>query len=788
MYVVLTTLYPDNPSIADWLGIGGVPALERRGRDRRVAHTAAFVLGARPAAPERPRAPRDRARRRPSREPEPPPEPELRRPDPGPVAGRDGASASTSVDRPAAATRRRGRPSSRAAMPTWSERRPFSRGRASPAGCATVCATVPFRADRTACAPWRGRRAVRPARPVAPASCSFVATLGLRTFRLAEPAQMHFDEVYHARTATEFLQDWRYGLDHDIYEWTHPHLAKYAMAGGIVLWGEDDVSATSDLGVPVRAAAHRAAPRGPLSGRSCRRAGPRRDRHRDPDLRPAHPRARRRHRRRPGVGALAIDDDRRRCSSSASTTGRIGDARPADAIGPRRDRRRRSSRPCSRRVDHPVEHLLVTDDGATILAASDDRLTAVDVAEGTSPRHDRPARHRRPRAGGHGRVARRGRRRRWTTRRPSAATLAELLDGDAADVRGGARWRRPATDGQVVLGSPGDDESRDRRPGRRSTTGGWPAVDRRPAARRGRDGGRGHVPRPGHGRRVVDHRARGRRPRPGHGDRARRPEAVRDERPGRRPDLRRHGRRRRQRRGRPGRRSAATRCPGPGRGSPTTTPASWSTSWAGCRARPVRTATRGRSTSSSRTPITRRVRRRRAAGRPRAGGLGLDVESRVPERGPPAAPGVRRRTATTASIETGSHAFAWRLPGRHRRARSWRPALYLLARILFRRRLVAGLVARLRAARRDALRPVADRHERRLRRAVHRRRLHRLRRRLDGLVALALARPGWRCRAIGVLLGPRPRLEVGRGLRHRRAGAAAPGAQRARAGRWPSSG
>ena len=66
---------------------------------------------------------------------------------------------------------------------------------------------------------------------------------------------MHFDEVYHARTATEFLQDWRYGISHDIYEWTHPHLAKYLMAAGIVAWGEDHVSATSDLGVTVRAAA-----------------------------------------------------------------------------------------------------------------------------------------------------------------------------------------------------------------------------------------------------------------------------------------------------------------------------------------------------------------------------------------------------------------------------------------------------------------------------------------------------------------------------------------------------
>ena len=82
-----------------------------------------------------------------------------------------------------------------------------------------------------------------------------IGTMLLRTFRLAEPYQMHFDEVYHARTATEFLQYWRYGLSHDIYEWTHPHLAKYAMAGGLVLWGEDHVSATSDLETPVRAVA-----------------------------------------------------------------------------------------------------------------------------------------------------------------------------------------------------------------------------------------------------------------------------------------------------------------------------------------------------------------------------------------------------------------------------------------------------------------------------------------------------------------------------------------------------
>ncbi len=82
-----------------------------------------------------------------------------------------------------------------------------------------------------------------------------VSILGIRMFRLGEPYQMHFDEVYHARTAAEFLEDWRYGISHSIYEWTHPHLAKYAMAGGLVAWGNNRVTATAELGVPVLDAA-----------------------------------------------------------------------------------------------------------------------------------------------------------------------------------------------------------------------------------------------------------------------------------------------------------------------------------------------------------------------------------------------------------------------------------------------------------------------------------------------------------------------------------------------------
>ena len=79
-----------------------------------------------------------------------------------------------------------------------------------------------------------------------------VGALVLRMYRVDEPARMHFDEVYHARTATEFLQDWRYGISHNIYEWTHPHLAKYAMALGIMAFAGHDVASSSDLGVPVR--------------------------------------------------------------------------------------------------------------------------------------------------------------------------------------------------------------------------------------------------------------------------------------------------------------------------------------------------------------------------------------------------------------------------------------------------------------------------------------------------------------------------------------------------------
>ncbi|MEA2676350.1 MAG: dolichyl-phosphate-mannose-protein mannosyltransferase [Chloroflexota bacterium] len=83
----------------------------------------------------------------------------------------------------------------------------------------------------------------------------FIASLLLRTYRLEVPYGPHFDEVYHARTAVEFLQDWRYDMPHSIYEFTHPHLAKYAMAWGITLLGNNRVMDTRDLDTAVTDAA-----------------------------------------------------------------------------------------------------------------------------------------------------------------------------------------------------------------------------------------------------------------------------------------------------------------------------------------------------------------------------------------------------------------------------------------------------------------------------------------------------------------------------------------------------
>jgi len=246
MYVVLTTIYPGNPGIADWLGIG--PAIRSTGGVTLVAlvHLGAFawaMLQLRPAARAalaREVATAARPRERTV------------------VEGAAGGGAPMEAPRPPAALPTAPAPAAgngstpslvKPLVPAWYA--PAGRSRGFVSSIASRMRARPWRTDRSRLLAFeRGGRFDR--LDVWLVIVLFVATLGLRTFRLAEPAQMHFDEVYHARTATEFLQYWRYGIPHDIYEWTHPHLAKYAIAGGLVAFARQDLATESDLGVPVR--------------------------------------------------------------------------------------------------------------------------------------------------------------------------------------------------------------------------------------------------------------------------------------------------------------------------------------------------------------------------------------------------------------------------------------------------------------------------------------------------------------------------------------------------------
>ena len=251
MYVVLTTLY-DNPSIDDWLGIG--PGIRSSAGVALVAavHLLAFVWACTQLADGAlDRLREEVAQRRPwpdlgLGERRPAPEAAL---NPGPgfrAAGAAGPApllAATGAAGPSSAT-------GVYPLPVW--RRPASWVELGLWGWLSDRLNQrPIRPDRTALLSREpGGRLDR--LDIWIVAVLLLSVLGLRMWRLGEPYRMHFDEVYHARTATEFLQDWRYGIDHDIYEWTHPHLAKYAMALGLVAFGDDQVTATSDLGTSVR--------------------------------------------------------------------------------------------------------------------------------------------------------------------------------------------------------------------------------------------------------------------------------------------------------------------------------------------------------------------------------------------------------------------------------------------------------------------------------------------------------------------------------------------------------
>jgi len=388
MYVVLTTLYPDNPSINDWLGLG--PAIRSQAGVTVIAlvHGVAFVwallqlrgdahtrlvgsVAAPPAAGVV------------EGEGGPVAVPPVMPPSPESPSGRDepaglgptGAAAEGDGPPP---LQDPGDPGALLVpLPTWRRRATFTelgiigwlRARLG---------TPSIRPDRSASlAAERGGRLDR--LDLFLVVLLVLASLTLRTFRLAEPYKMHFDEVYHARTATEFLQDWRYGIEHDIYEWTHPHLAKYAMAAGLVLWGGDGVRATSALSVPVRAAViepRRMSP-GSFTGRTGERLHVATGSEiRTYDLRT---RALRSIVKAAGVSALAYDptanqlivgyDDGRLATLDMTTLGDAG----VDV----------GSEPLAfATVDHPVTRVIVADDGTTVVAASSGRLSLVDLAGG----------------------------------------------------------------------------------------------------------------------------------------------------------------------------------------------------------------------------------------------------------------------------------------------------------------------------------------------------------------------------------------------------------------------
>lgn len=71
-------------------------------------------------------------------------------------------------------------------------------------------------------------------------------SLAVRLIFLGRPADFYFDEVYHAFTAREYLRGnsgawewWTTPPAGFAYEWTHPPLAKYGMAAGMFIFGQN---------------------------------------------------------------------------------------------------------------------------------------------------------------------------------------------------------------------------------------------------------------------------------------------------------------------------------------------------------------------------------------------------------------------------------------------------------------------------------------------------------------------------------------------------------------------
>jgi hypothetical protein len=450
MYVVLTTFYPPaDPStnpVRDWLAIGDLLRAQLGVTVIALLHTAVALwawLQLRPAALARLRAETAtaafaaipavvrRAVARPS-------------PTAAPVATRMARPMADGPPSPALM------PASTVVMPTWTDRRPFDlvgiRG-----WIVERLRETPVRADRTRLL--IGERGGRFDRLDAWLLVVLIlSTLGVRMFRLSEPYMMQFDEVYHARTASEFLQDWRYGMSHYIFEWTHPHLAKYAMAAGMVLWGGDHVEATSDLGVTVRDAAieHR------RLDDANQRAGERvhlatTDGIETLDLRSRAVVARI---PAPGTSALAVDTTGNRLiigndDGSISTL-------ELDLIGQDGPDATPELVPLAG-VGSAVTHLLVTDDGSTVLASSTDGLvSAIDATTGALHGSSELEAADLSNAGS-GPVLQADLAQ-IEDQTKVAETLAVLIGGEAIDYE--SRLADASPGAPVVLGSPGSGDTR----------------------------------------------------------------------------------------------------------------------------------------------------------------------------------------------------------------------------------------------------------------------------------------------------------------------------------------
>ncbi len=475
MYVVLTTLYPDNPSISDWFGIGPALRSEVGVTAVALAHGQAFLwmlVQLRGSALERLAAeaeamaepPRVVGEDAPTRQ-----DPDGERQhapatviDPAagsPAPADDAAPAPEAVPLAEDAPLRPfiPRPSALDAatpvhLPTWRPRPSFTE-LGLLGWLRSRLFAPPIRPDRSAALAHEGGGRLDRL-DLWLVIVLVVGSLFLRTFRLAEPYQMHFDEVYHARTATEFLQDWRYDIDHDIYEWTHPHLAKYAMAAGLVLWGADHVQATTDLGVPIRAAA--VEPRRVSAGAPGGRTDERLHIATDAEIRTYDLRTRSLESvaAEPGITALAFDQPGNRLVLG-SADGRLSTL-DVTSLGVAGVDIAPDPSPLAT-VDHPIDRLFAADNGITIAAASSDRLTLIDSTTATVVGSLDLAGVEDLAGGGAGpalvaTIAQ--------VDEPAAVAtrLAELLGGSADEYE--SKLTDPLMGTTVVLGSPGSGDTR----------------------------------------------------------------------------------------------------------------------------------------------------------------------------------------------------------------------------------------------------------------------------------------------------------------------------------------